>query len=145
MNPGAVDAALELDPAWRARLRAQWLEVADCAVFGDLQSSRLGALARMRRRVLDAGERLRALIAARAWIPHPRERLKNALAGALGAREALAELQRATDPIDGGPDRARLLNAVADLGTVLDEALPALEERWAQLLDSQYREARDDD
>jgi hypothetical protein len=94
LDPVEVDRALALDAAWAGRLRAMWLDLAAVAVFGDLRAAHVGALPRLRKQVLDAGERLRAVLADRAWIPRPRERLKNALASALALREALDALER---------------------------------------------------
>lgn len=140
MNEREVDVALALDREWLQALRVAWLELADCAVFGDVASSRLGATSKLRRRVLEVGERTRALGADRAWIPHPRERLKNALAAALTLRESLAELDRALGAVDRGDDSARLARQVEAFVVLVDRALPASENRWAALLDSQYRE-----
>jgi len=141
VNEREVAAALSPDREWLEALRVAWLELADCAVFGDVASSRLGATSKLRRRVLDVGERTRALSADRGWIPHPRERLKNALAAALTLRESLAELGRALGAIDRGDDRARLARQVEAFAALVERALPASEHRWATLLDSQYRDA----
>lgn len=144
MSPEAVERALAIDRAWLDRLRASWLALVDCAVFADLASSRLGALGKLRRRVLETGERIRSLGADRAWIPHPRERLKNALASALGLREALDELRRASGAIDGGADHAVLAARLASLAGAVDERLAQCESDWAALLDSQYRDPAED-
>lgn len=145
MNEHEVAAALALDEEWLQALRVAWIELADCAVFGDIASSRLGATSRLRRRVLEVGERARALGADREWIPHPRERLKSALAAALTLRESLAELDRALGAIDRGDDRARLVGRVEAFATLVERVLPASENRWATLLDLQYRDAAMDD
>jgi len=140
MSPEAVERALAMDRAWLDRLRANWLALADCAVFADLTSSRLGALGKLRRRVLETGERLRSLGADRGWIPHPRERLKNALASALGLREALDELRRASGAVDGGADRELFVAKLETLVDAVDERLAQFECAWAALLDTQYRD-----
>jgi hypothetical protein len=141
LDPVEVDRALALDAAWAGRLRAMWLDLAAVTVFGDLRAAHVGALPRLRKQVLDAGERLRAVLADRAWIPRPRERLKNALASALALREALDALEPATRELDGG-DAAPLRAALAGLrAAALDEIAPRANE-WATLLD---RRARDGD
>ena len=134
LDAAEVDRALALDPAWAARLRAHWLDLAAAAVFGVLRGPQVGALPRVRRQVLDAGERLRALLADRAWIPRPRERLKNALASALALREALDALETAAEAIEGD-DAAAFRAALAGLRAVaLDEAARRADD-WAALLD----------
>ncbi len=138
MDPEAVKLALAIDPDWEAEARQVWLAAMELAVWGDLRSSRLGAMPRLRKRLLDAGEKLKSLVADRAWIPHPREQLKNALGSALNLRDSLGELERAAASIDGGCDLEALR---ADLGT-LRRAIEKIEPRetsWVQLLDTQYR------
>lgn len=141
LDPEEVDRALALDAAWAGRLRTLWLDLARVAVFGDLRGPHVGALPRLRKQVLDAGERLRAVLADRAWIPQPRERLKNALASALALRESLDALEPAARELDGA-DAAALRVALAGLrAAALDEIAPRANE-WATLLD---RRARDED
>ena len=121
-----------------------WLDLAAVAVFGDLRAAHVGALPRLRKQVLDAGERLRAVLADRAWIPRPRERLKNALASALALREALDALEPATRELDGG-DAAPLRAALAGLrAAALDEIAPRANE-WATLLDRRARDGENPD
>lgn len=141
LDPAEVDRSLALDAAWIARLESLWLELIAVAVFGDLRGPRVGALPRLRKQVLDAGERLRALVADRGWIPRPRERLKNALASALALREALETLAAAVQEIEGD-DAAALRGALQALRAVaIDESAPRANE-WAALLD---RRGNDED
>lgn len=142
MDTAAVKQALAIDPEWGAAARQAWLAAMELAVWGDVRSSRLGATARLRKRVLEAGERLKSLVADRAWIPHPREQLKNALGSALNLRDCLAELDRAADSLDGGSDLEALRAALESLRRVI-AAIGPLENRWASLLDAQYH--ADDD
>ena len=86
MDQDAVRQALAIDPEWQRAARAAWLALMELAVWGDLRSSQLGATARIRKRALEIGGKFRSLTADRNWIPHPRERLKNALASALHVR-----------------------------------------------------------
>lgn len=133
IDAAEADAALELDPVWAATLRRHWTALAEIAVFGELATRELGALPRLRRRVLDLGERARAVLAGRAWIPQPRERLKSALASALALREALAQVEAQIAALDGGADLDRLRAA----STALGADVAALEPRmnaWAALL-----------
>lgn len=139
MDEDAVRQALAFDPEWQRAARAAWLALMDLAVWGDLRSSRLGATAKIRKRALEIGEKFRSLAADRDWIPHPRERLKNALASALHVREGLDELERAAQALDGGADRHAFGARLAELQQFAD-ALAAFENRWAALLDAQYRD-----
>ena len=144
MDPDEVLAAVTLDRAWVAEARAAWLALMELAVFGDVKSSRLGAMTRVRKRALDVGERLRSLVAERAWIPHPREQLKNALACALNLRESLTQLAASAKDVDAGGEAQALQAAIQRL-EALAERLRPLENRWASLLDAQYRSAADDE
>jgi len=118
-----------------------WLALAAAAVFGVLHGSHVGALPRVRKQVLDAGERLRALFADRAWIPRPRERLKNALASALALREALDALETAAQEVKGD-DGAEFRAALADLRAATLDETARRANQWAALLD---RRASDED
>lgn len=144
MDPDEVLAAVTLDRAWVAEARAAWLALMELAVFGDVKSSRLGAMTRVRKRALDVGERLRSLVAERAWIPHPREQLKNALACALNLRESLTQLAASAKDVDAGGEAQALQAAIQRL-EALAERLRPLENQWASLLDAQYRSAADDE
>lgn len=142
MDNEAVKRALMIDPGWVGRARQAWLAAMELAVWGDVRSSRLGVTARIRKRVLEVGERLKSLSADRNWIPHPREQLKNALASALNLRNSLSELERAAGGLEGGADLEAFIAGLSKLREVVEQSAP-LENQWAQLLDSQYREALD--
>lgn len=144
MDAGEVRRAVTLERRWIEEAREAWLALMDLCVFGDVKSSRLGALTRLRKRALDVGERLRSMGADREWIPHPREQLKNALASALNLRESLQQLAAAARDVDGGGVRDELGRRIARLEE-LASALAPLENSWAALLDAQIREARDED
>ncbi|MCC6610291.1 MAG: hypothetical protein IT515_11555 [Burkholderiales bacterium] len=127
--------ALALDPAWAERVRAAWLEMIGLAVFGDLKAARIGAVPRLRKKALDCGERLRAALADRGWIPQPRDQVKNALATTLALRDVLAELERDARELDGGADRDVFGAAVAALAAVALDELGPRANTWAALLD----------
>lgn len=135
LDPEEVARALELDGAWAEQLRGRWLSLTDLAVFGDLKSKRLGALPRLRKKVLDGGEKLRSLFADRDWIPQPREQLKNALASALALEQALAELEIGARELDGGADLEAYRAAVSELCNATREELRVRSNEWAWLLD----------
>lgn len=132
-----ADAALQLDAAWTAALQAQWLSLMAVAVWDDVAMTRLGSAPRLRKRVLELGERLRSLSASRAWIPHPRERIKSALAAALAVRETLAALGDLMPELAPGAGADRLRAALAALQATVMTELPRRETVWAGLLDAQ--------
>ena len=135
MDARAADEALALDAQWVDALRQAWLALMDEAVWAEFRGVRPGLGGRVRRRALEVGERLRSLTSGRAWIPRPRERLKNALASALSVEEALAAVAQDARELQG-PELARLERALARVQSVLDERLPALKTQWALLLDA---------
>ena len=137
LDAAQVDAALAPDPAWVAAIHAQWREMIDIAVWGDIALTQLGAAPRLRKRLLELGERLRSLTASRAWIPHPRERLKSALAAALGVREALDAVSGLLGGLSAGADATRLQAAYDALDVLITRELPVRENAWAHLLDAQ--------
>lgn len=145
MDKAAVRQAVTLDPAWVTELRVQWTALMEIAVWGEIKSSRMGAATRMRKRLLDVGEKLRSLAADRDWIPHPREQVKNALGSAFSLKDALLQFERAAQDMDGGNDCAVFGARAVQLRQSLLTRLPELENTWAALLDSQYLDEDTDD
>lgn len=145
MDKAAVRQAVTLDPAWVTELRVQWTALMEIAVWGEVKSSRMGAATRMRKRLLDVGEKLRSLAADRDWIPHPREQVKNALGSAFSLKDALLQFERAAQDMDGGNDCAVFGARAVQLRQSLLTRLPELENTWAALLDSQYLDEDTDD
>jgi len=139
MDNEAIKQALALDAAWTSRARQVWLTLMDLAVCGDLSSPRLGTMGRVRKRTLDVGEKLKSLTGDRNWIPHPRERLKNALASALHLNDSLNELERIAADLGNGADLGTFGKNLAELRHLVHGLAP-LEQQWAKLLDSQYRD-----
>lgn len=140
LDPREVDAAIAIDAAWADGVRVRWTALMQLAVFGDLKPGRIGALARFRRKVLDAGEKLRALLAPRDWIPQPRERLKSALACVIGFNESLVPVEADAGALEGNDAqalRATLAELRADANALTERA-----NAWAALLD---RPAEEDD
>lgn len=139
MDNATVKQVLVIDPDWVCAARRAWLVLMELGVWGDLRSSRLGVTARTRKRVLEVGEKLKSLAADRDWIPHPREQLKNALASVVNLRDSLNELECAAASLDGGADLDAFGAELRELSRIVEKVAP-LENRWAQLLDSQYGE-----
>lgn len=140
LDPDAFDRGLEFDPERLEALRRGWLAVADLAVWGAPGSSRLGAVPRLRKRALDLGEKLAALGAPRAWIPHPRERAKSALATALAASEALGNCEAACGELEPGAARDGLTRALAALRAGAQAPIEEYAERCARLLETARQE-----
>ena len=138
-----VDAAIVIDPAWAEEMRALWMQVMRLAVFGDLRTGRIGALGRFRRKVLDSGEKLRALLAARDWIPQPRERLKSSLACFIGCNESLALVEADAATLEG-TDGESLRVALAELRATAN-LLTERANAWAALLDRPGEEGENAD
>lgn len=136
-DPARVEAALVLDPSWIAELRARWTALVQTAVWDDPQMRRLGDAPRLRKRLLELGERLKSLTAGRGWIPHPRERLKSALAAAAGVRESLAAVDSLLEGLSPGAAGDGLREQFSSLRLTVEAELPAREQAWAALLDSQ--------
>lgn len=137
LDADVVDRALACEAGWLAALRRDWLALVDLALWGGAQSSRLGALPRLRKRIMELGERLAALGASRGWIPQPRERLKSALATAIAVRELLDQCAQALAELDAGATRDKLAAALQDLSHGTLAQLNEYAARWAELLDSQ--------
>ena len=138
MDAEEVKRAVTLDPAWTAEVRRIWLDLMELTVWGDVKSTRLGAMTKLRKKVLDLGEKLKSLVADREWIPHPREQVKNALGSSFNLKDSLLQLERAAQDVDGGDELARFNQLMVQLHSLVLTPLESLENRWAQLLDSQY-------
>jgi len=137
LDAESADRALACDAGWLRALRRDWLAVVEAATWGGAQSARLGALPRLRKRILELGERLAALAAPPEWIGHPRERLKSALAAALAVRELLAQCTQGLAELEAGAPRDALGTALAALTAGVDERLDDYAGRWASMLDAQ--------
>lgn len=144
MDAEQVYRAVTLGPEWQQTVRQGWLNLMDVLVFGDVKSSRLGAMNRVRRRGLEVGEKLHSLFADRRWIPHPREQLKNALGSAYSLRESLQQFQKATADVDGGTELSLFSANWQQLEQRIQDFLPPCENQWAELLDSQYQDQEDE-
>ncbi len=141
----AVERLLAALPAEVRPLRQPWLDLMAQALWADLPCSRMGGLTRLRKRLLEHGEVLAAMERSRDWIPHPRERLKSVIGGAIKLRDTLAQVQRAAEAIDDGGESGAFLVALAAYGAELEARLAPLENRSAALLDGLHRAGRDDD
>lgn len=135
LDADMVSRELKLPQSWVEELRRLWSTLVDLSVWGEIGSGELGSVPRFRKRVLELGERLAALDAARAWIPRPREQLKSALASALAAQESLERCEQVAAKLDRGADQAALYTQLATLRSVLLPELEARARHWGSLLD----------
>ncbi len=115
-------------------VHAQWVTLMDLAVWGDLKSEQLGLLGKLRKRILDLGERLKSLDSDRAWIPKRRERIKNLLGSCLSARDALLQAERAAQNVSGGRDAEKLSEVFVALHKFITSDLQRHENTWAETL-----------
>jgi hypothetical protein len=134
MQAHEIDRALILDSRWCEDLRGLWLDLIREAMFEQLAGTRLGALPRVRRRAFELGEKIASLLASRAWIPHPREQLKSALACALELRDSLAQLDAAIAEITPSAQRDTVRVRLSALAMHINAQLPQLEQSWARSL-----------
>lgn len=128
-----------------ADLRARWLALLDLCVWGELKSHKIGAVPKLRKRLLELGENLRSVVNDRSWIPQPRERVKGAMGACLNLRDALLQLERSAQVIEGGTDFARFEEQILSLRQDLLRFLEGHEHLWAELLEAQYDEPLDDE
>ncbi|MBD3619327.1 MAG: hypothetical protein HUJ28_07635 [Chromatiales bacterium] len=140
-----VAESFAFDPAQIDALRTGWRDLLDLAVWGDLKTQKIGAVPRLRKRLLELGENLRSVINDRRWIPQERERIKGAMGAMLNLRDALLQLERAAQVIDGGEDFARFETDLLDFRQQLLVFIEKHERLWGDLLESLYDEPLDDE
>ncbi len=139
-DPEVVHSAVTLDTATRQTLRTQWSSLMELTVWGEIKSSQIGLLPKLRKRALDLGEKLRSYASDRRWIPHPREQIKNALSGSLQVREALDKVAELVQGVDGGNECAAFHSGWDALRRTLEADIAPREARLVRLLDAQYQE-----
>lgn len=144
ITPQDVKAAIALDPQWRKEIQGQWLRMMELAVWGDLKGANPAASGRLRKRVLELGEKLRSLFNDRGWIPQPREQLKNLLGSCLSFRDSLTLLEKAAQDLDGGADRAEFLRLLEGLSQTAAGPLRERENACAALLERINVQAREE-
>ena len=140
MDRHEIDVLIEFDPEWAARVREQWLRLMEIAVWGDLKGRIPGSTGKVRRRVLDLGEKWRSVSNDRTWIPQVRERAKNFLGSALSLRDSILSLERAAKDLDGGCDHLEFVRIMADLSWVAAGPLLERENRLAEALERLNRD-----
>jgi len=144
-DPELVAESFAFDTEAVADLRSRWAALMDLCVWGDLKASKIGALPRLRKRVLEVGEHMRSLFSDRAWMPVARERVKGAMAASLNLRDALLSLERSAKLVEGGEDFAAFESAMLSFRRDLLALMERHESQWGDLLEAQYDAADDDE
>lgn len=141
LNNEQIAASFNFDPATTTALREQWRRLIEIAVWGELRIAKLGALPRLRKRLLEVGENLHSLFASRDWIPQPREQLKSALGTSVKLRDSLMDLERTAVGLETSPDMAEFEPLLLAFRQTILALVERHEAQWAGMLDSQYSEA----
>jgi hypothetical protein len=141
LDPRAVQRSFAFEPGRIADLRRQWAGLMETLVWGELRSSKLGALPRLRKRFLELGENLRSVVNDREWIPQPRERVKGAMGACLNLRDALNQVERGATTLESGEDFPTFEQDLLAFRQQLLVFLEHHEAQWGELLESQYDEA----
>lgn len=137
--------SFEFDADQTEDLRQRWLSLLDLCVWGDLKSSKIGTLPRLRKRTLELGENLRSVLNDRTWIPQVRERIKGAMAASLNLRDALLQLERSAKLVEGGRDFSRFEASLLEFRGRLLQFMEHHERMWGDLLESQYDRPPEDE
>lgn len=144
-DPEQLERSFAFDPETVSRLRGDWTELIVAVVWSDLKSGTIGALPRLRKRVLEVGENLRSLLTDRRWIPHERERVKGAMAASLNLRNSLLQADRTAKLITEGDDFMHFEGLYLGFRQKVLALLEAHEQQWAELLESLYHDDTDED
>ena len=140
-----VTESFAFDPDRITDLRTRWRALIDLAVWGDLKTQKIGAVPRLRKRLLELGENLRSVINDRRWIPQERERIKGAMGAMLNLRDALLQFERSAQLIDGGEDFTQFEKDILEFRQRLLVFVEKHEQMWGDLLESLYDEEPEDD
>jgi hypothetical protein len=130
-----VADAFDFTEAEREAIESAWRALMGDAVWLDLHAGRVGALPRLRKRILELGETARSSLESADWLP-PRERLRSALATTLKLRDTLETVERGLEGLDGGADREDFVARFARLRSTLEATLEPRETRWAAILEA---------
>ncbi len=137
-DPKHLERSFAFDPDTVTALRENWSALMVAVVWDDLKSGTIGALPRLRKRILEVGENLRSLLSDRRWIPHERERVKGAMAASLNLRDSLLQADRAAKLVSEGSDFPRFEARYLAFRQQLLAFIEAHEGIWADLLESLY-------
>lgn len=116
-------------------IRHHWQGLMDAVTWEELRSPQIGQLSRLRKRVLELGEKLHSLVADKTWIPSPRDRIKTALATALAAEEALQQVQAQMQGLEDNAAARKTAGFRDALGQAMTQQLGPRKQQWAVWLD----------
>lgn len=133
-----LERSFAFDADTVAALRAAWSALMAAAVWDDLKSGSIGAVPRLRKRILEIGENLRSVLSDRRWIPHERERVKGAMAASLNLRDSLQQADRAAKLLSGGQDFDVFEQRYLAFRQQLLRFIETHERLWGDLLESLY-------
>ncbi|HKJ71614.1 MAG TPA: hypothetical protein VKA55_07680 [Gammaproteobacteria bacterium] len=138
LDPQEVQRSMAFDPAKVADFRARWSRLMELAVWGDLKAGEVGALPKLRKRMLEYGEKIRSLFNDRGWIPQPREQVKSVLTASLDVRDKQQAVEKELEALTGGADCEAFTEGFAALRDDLVAFMQAHEEVWRDLLNRLY-------
>jgi len=138
LDPQEVQASMAFDPDQITAFRTRWGQLMELAVFGDLKAGEIGALPKLRKRLLEYGEKIRSLFNDRSWIPQPREQVKSVLTASLDVRDKLQAVEKEVAGLTGGADREAFQTEFNALRDELMALMESREARWKDLLNQLY-------
>ncbi|MFP4560744.1 MAG: hypothetical protein ACLFRB_08510 [Thiohalorhabdus sp.] len=138
LDPREVQQSMAFDPDQVADFRRRWSLLMELAVWGDLKAAEIGALPKLRKRMLEYGEKIRSLFNDRSWIPQPRDQIKSVLTASLDVRDKLQAVEKETEVLTGGSDLERFNAEFDRLRTDLVALMEHHEALWKDLLNRLY-------
>jgi hypothetical protein len=138
LDPQEVRQSMAFDAAKVADFRARWSRLMELAVWGDLKAGEVGALPKLRKRMLEYGEKIRSLFNDRSWIPQPREQVKSVLTASLDVRDKQQAVEKELEALTGGADCDAFTAEFAALRDDLVALMQSHEDLWRDLLNRLY-------
>ncbi|SIT72026.1 hypothetical protein SAMN05216526_1555 [Ectothiorhodosinus mongolicus] len=138
MDAQRIKESFAFDLKVTARLQQQWVGLIEQSVWGEIKSEKIGALGRLRKRLLELGENLASVTRSRQWIPSERERVKSAMAASLNLRDSLQQFERLAQTLNGGADFPAFERDFLQFRSDLLRFIEHHEAIWCDLLESQY-------
>ena len=138
LDPEEVRQSMVFDADKIADFRTRWSRLMELAVWGDLKAGEVGALPKLRKRMLEYGEKVRSLFNDRSWIPQPREQVKSVLTASLDVRDKQQAVEKELEALTGGGDCEAFASEFAALRDDLMALMQAHEDVWRDLLNRLY-------
>jgi len=117
-------------------IQKQWENLMSLAMWGEIQSDKIGKSPRMRKRLLELGESIQSFFSSKDWVEQPRQQLKSALGSSIKLRDSLTAFKASVEFIVKGQDCAQFKQACTELEQELMSLLVEKENEWANALDS---------